>query len=520
MHFVSERRDHRLIAMGSALITLAFIAVLACAARAQATENIYWDNYSANPDTVGFADITGSGGGLLNLGGVEVEGPEGMAYDSATNRLFVASNSGGGSNGQIVAINLDGSGASVFTAPGAVIESPEGIALDPVSRTLYWVNTAGTGSIGWAKLDGSAGGLLNTTGATVENPYRGIAVDPVSGKVYWSNSGPEPEVISFANGNNTGGGGNLNLTGAPAPVEITGLVTDPAAGRLYWLDNEGEDIGYVSLGGGSGGEVALSGATFNDPYGFAFDPSLGRFYWGNYGNSEERLNAIGFANLAGGSGGITPATTEVKGPQDPVILKSPAGTGVPAITRDASNPAALTCPTGSWASDYAGSFVYQAPRSYGYQWLLNGAPIAGATVSAFTATTPGSYTCAVTATNQTGSAAQTSGAVTVKAAKVKLTVKPRTAKAKAGGVATFKVKALNQGDLKTKNAKVCVKVPKKAKKVLKAKCKSIGKVTARKNKTTKLKVKVKPLAEGSYKVKIQIKGSAGKAAKATIKVVG
>jgi hypothetical protein len=523
MHFVSERRDHRLIAMGSALIALAFVAVLAFAARAQAAETIYWDNYSADPDTVGFADITGSGGGLLNLSGVEIEGPEGMAYDSATNRMFVASDSGGGSAGQIVAINLDGGGASVFTAPGAVVDTPEGIALDPVTRTLYWINTTGTGSIGWAKLDGSAGGLLNTTGATLDNPYRGIAVDPSSGKVYWSNSGPEPEVISFANGNNSGGGGSLDLTGAPAPVEITGLVTDHAGGRLYWLDNEGEDIGYASLGGGNGGEVALSGAPFNDPYGFAFDQSLGRFYWGNYGNGEERSNAIGFANLAGGGGGITPATTQANGLQDPVILKSPSGTGVPVIARDPSNPAVLTCSAGTWAPDFAGSFVYQTPRTIGYQWTLNGAAIAGATSGTLTATTPGAYACTVTATNQAGSASQTSGAAaTVNAASVKLTAKPKKAKAKAGKAASFKVQALNQGDLPTGNAKVCVKVPKKAKKALKApKCKTLGAVGALTTRTAKLKVKVKPTAaKGSYKVTLQIKGSAGKAVKATVKVIG
>lgn len=46
MNFVSARRDHRHLAMGSALIALAFVAVLAFAARAQAaTENVYWDNY-------------------------------------------------------------------------------------------------------------------------------------------------------------------------------------------------------------------------------------------------------------------------------------------------------------------------------------------------------------------------------------------------------------------------------------------------------------------------------------------
>jgi hypothetical protein len=526
MSFVSACRDRRrLTAVVSASIVLAFVAALAFTARAQAAETIYWDNYEADPDSVSFANIDGSGGGSLNLAGGELKGPEGMAYDTVTNRLFVATESA--PTGGILAINLDGSGAGVFSAPGAVFEEPEGLVVDPIGRMIYWVNTKGgsgeNGSIGWAKLDGSAGGLLNTTGATVDNPYRGISFDSASGRVFWSNSDPEPETISFANANNTGGGGNLDLTGAPAPEGITGFSIDPAGGRIYWLDNDTtERIGYASLGGGGGGEVSLVGATLDDPYGLAFDPSIGRLYWGNYGVEEARTNAIGFASLAGGVGGISPLTAPVDGPQDPVVLKSPAGTGAPAITRDAKKaPAALACPTGSWAADYPGSFVYQAPRTYGYQWLLNGAPIAGATASTFTATKHGSYTCTVTAANQTGTASQTSGPLTVKAAKVKLTVKPKKAKAKAGKFATFNVQALNQGDLQTKKAKVCVKVPKKAKKALKApKCKSIGKVSALKKKKTKLKVGVKPSAEGSYKVKIQVKGANGKAVNATIKVIG
>jgi hypothetical protein len=369
--------------------------------------------------------------------------------------------------------------------------------------------------------------MLNTSGASLESPYK-IALDPVAGKVYWANTKPEPNSISWANVNGSGGG-NLDLSGAPAPEGITGLSVDPVGGRIYWLDRNEERIGFASLSGGGGGEVNLAGVTFGEnnlmdnPYGLAFDPSVGRLYWANYNQDSTNANAIGFVNLAGGSGGITPAVAPVDGPQDPVILKSPTATGAPAVGRDASNPAALTCPTGSWAGDYAGSFVYQAPRSYGYQWSLNGAAVAGATSSTFTATTPGAYTCTVTATNQTGSASQTSGAAaTVKAAKVKLTVKPKKAKAKAGKTARFKVQALNQGDLQSGKAKLCVKLAGKAKKALKApECKTLGKVGGRQKRNAKLKLKVKPDADpGNYKITIQVKGSAGKAGKATVKVLG
>lgn len=517
MHFVSERRDHRLIAVGSALIALAFIAALAFAGRAQAAENIYWDNYGAN--TISFTGIDGSGGGLLNLTGVPLVNPEGMAYDSASNRLYVASSGEGANLGAIVYVGLNGGGSGVFTAPGATTEYPEGIAVDPANRTLYWINTGGAGSIGWARLDGSAGGTLNTSGATFESPYK-IAVDPVHGKVYWANTGTTPNIISFANADNSGGGGDLDLTGATPPEVMRGIVVDPVGNRIYWLDNAEEAVSFASLSGGGGGDVNMTGSFFNSPYGLALDPSIGRLYWGNYNNGTEALGAIGFVNSGGGAGGgISPASAPVDGPQDPVILKSPSGTGAPTMTRDPSHPAELACSTGSWADDFAGSFVYQAPQTFAYQWTLNGA-VLGSGPDRITASAAGTYACTVTATNQTGSATQTSGAVTVNAAKAKLTVKPKTAKVKAGGSAKFKVKVLNQGDLQTGNVKVCVKIPKKAKKVLKAKCRSIGKIAALQSKAAKVKVKVKPAAVGSYKIKIQVKGTPGKAVKARIKVIG
>jgi DNA-binding beta-propeller fold protein YncE len=526
MHFVSDRRDHRLVAVGSALIALAFVAVFAFAARAQAAETLYWNNYSGDPDSIGYSNIDGSDGGALDLTGVELDGPEGMAVDPVTGRLYIAAHSNGPENeGQIVYSNLSGGGGGIFTAPGAPVDDPEGLTVDPVTRTIYWINTGENDSIAWAKLDGSTGGALNLTGANFNGPYR-LALDPVAGRVYW---GSESEasgelVISYANVNNTGGG-NLITTGSSPTTYVDGIAVDPAGGRVYWLNEGSETLSYTNINNTGGGDVDTTGAAWNGPYGLALDPGTGKAYWANYSGNEERVGAFGTANyLTGGGGGsINIASAPVDGPQDPMLLKSPTGTGAPVITRDAANPAVLTCPTGSWAPDYPGSFVYQAPVSYGYQWTVNGAAISGATSNTLTATTPGAYACTVTGTNVTGSASQTSGAAaTVTAAKVKLTVKPRKAKAKAGKTAKFKVQALNQGDLATGNATVCVKLSKKAKKALKApKCKKLGAVGALATRTTKLKVKVKPnAANGSYKVTLQIKGSAGKAVKATVKVIG
>jgi hypothetical protein len=517
MHLVSERRDLRLLAMGSVTIVLAFVALLGWTARAQASELIYWDNYGYDPDNVGFANIDGSGGGLPNLGAASITGPEGMAYDSVTNRLFVANETGG--KGQILAINLDGSGATPFTAPGAPIEEPEGVAVDPVSRTIYWENVEGEGSIVWAKLDGSAGGLLNLTGAPLNGPCCRIAIDPVGGRVYWVNTGASPNNIAYANLNNTGGGGELNLTGSTVEPGGEGLAVDDATGRLYFLGGTNE-IGYANLNNTGGGNVSSGGAVISSPWGIALDPSINRLYWANEGNAKgEGANAFGFVNPSGGSAGnISVANTLAASPQDPVILKSPSGTEAPKVTRSKKSRSSLSCSTGGWGADYAGSFVYQAPRTFAYRWTRNGKSIAGATASTFNAKSAGKYACAVTASNQAGSASQTSAAVKVKAAKIKLTTKKK-ASAQAGGSATFKVKAVNQGDISSKSARVCAKLPKSAKGDLKApKCKSLGKLKGRGKRTAKLKIKVGSSAGGTYKVKFQVRGNAGTTAKSKILV--
>ncbi len=516
MHFVSVRRESRLFAVASASIVLAVLAVLTFAVRAQAAETIYWDNYGANPDNAAFANIDGSGGGVLNAGSESLEAPEGQAYDTVTNRLFVPA--GIGVARHIVAINLDGSGAAPFTAPGAPVDQPEGVTVDPISRTIYWENTGATDAIAWAKLDGSTGGVLSTSGVTLSGPCCRIAVDPSAGRVYFVNFPGGNGTVAYVNTNNSGGG-ELNLAGATIKADGEGVAVDGGAGRVYFLGGTNE-IGFANTNGTGGGNVSTGGAPINGPWGLALDPSIGRLYWGNESNGTLRTNAIGFVGTNGsGVGGINIATAPVANPQDPVILKSPSATGAPTIAQDAKKPASLTCSQGSWGADFPGSFVYQAPRSYAYQWSNNGAAVGGATTATYLATVPGSYTCAVTATNQTGSASQTSAATKIVASKVKLKTKKK-AKVKPGGVATFKVSALNQGDLEAKTAKVCAKLPKKARKAMKApKCKKFGNLAADGKRTATLKFKVKKSAKpGTYKLTFQVKGSAGKAAKAKVLV--
>jgi uncharacterized membrane protein len=107
--------------------------------------------------------------------------------------------------------------------------------------------------------------------------------------------------------------------------------------------------------------------------------------------------------------------------------------------------------------------------------------------------------------------------VNAKASKVKLSTKKK-AKADAGDLVTFKVKAVNQGDIRSKKAKICVKLPKAAKADLKApKCKKLAKLNGRAKKTVTIKVKVKPGADaGTDKLTFQVKGTAGKTAKSKV----
>lgn len=477
----------------------------------QASETVYWSNYSG--DTLAFANLDGTGGGQFDSAGQEVKESEGLAIDSATGRLYW-SNIGGGSAGKggIFFAGLGGGDGGQLNTGAATVNLPAGVAIDPVTRTIYWANYDGgigdKGTISFAKLDGSAAGDLNTAGANVEDP-EAIAVDPAGGRVYWSNNGATVDTISFAKLDNSGGGGNLDLSGATQPDGIYGLAINPAAGQIYWIDNNTEHISHANLTGGGGGDFDRGTAPFKDPYGMAFDPTSGKIYWLNYGNAEVRTGVFGFLGIGGGNGGIDVATAPVDGPQNPVILKSPSGTGAPTITRTPKT-VNLSCSQGSWAADFAGSFVYQAPKTYGYQWLLNGSSIVGANASTLTATKPGTYTCAVTGSNQDGSATQTSAAVKLNPGALTLKIRKHNVKTKAGRPATFGFRLVNSGDFPVSGARLCVKEGKSAKEDVKApKCHSLGKIAAHKKRAVKLRLKADDSAEGAYKVTFVVRGKGG-----------
>ena len=321
-------------------------------------------------------------------------------------------------NNTVSFANLDGSGGGNLNTTGASVSNPQGVAINPATGTVYWANGGGASPVSFANVNGSGGGNLNVTGATPDEPS-GLAIDQNTNKVYWANFGNN--TISFANLDNSGGGGQLNLTGATADGPA-GVALDLAAGRVYWTNFSNNTISFAKLDGtGGGGQLSTAGATINEPWGLAIDPAAGKVYWANFATG-----GIGFAKLDGSGGGnlsvapLTPTMSEF-----PSLLEVPTNTAAPAVSGGSTQGSTLTCSQGSWAADLMGSYLYQTPNSFVYGWTLNGSPVPGAVSNSITATAPGSYICQVTAANQAGATQKPSLAHAVVAAPHTLTVTRR-----------------------------------------------------------------------------------------------
>ena len=85
--------------------------------------------------------------------------------------------------------------------------------------------------IAFANLNGSGGGNLSTSGATVESPA-GAAIDLSTGRVYWANYGSKAKPIAYANLDGSGGGGDLNTAGATAEGASLPAIDESGSGSL------------------------------------------------------------------------------------------------------------------------------------------------------------------------------------------------------------------------------------------------------------------------------------------------
>jgi uncharacterized repeat protein (TIGR01451 family) len=189
------------------------------------------------------------------------------------------------------------------------------------------------------------------------------------------------------------------------------VAIDAAGGKIYWANTTSNTIRVANLDGSGAAATLFTEAPGSSPVGLAIDPDAGRVYWANSG-----APAIRVGNLDG-TGTAATEFTEAAGsaPTFPALLRSPAGSGAPAISGGGQLGQQLSCSQGSWATDLPGSFLFRAPASFGFQWQRDGADVAGATSSNYAPTEPGAYDCRVTATNQAGSSSQTSATVAVSA---------------------------------------------------------------------------------------------------------
>ncbi len=186
-----------------------------------AANKIYWANETNN--TIGFANLDGSGaGGQLPIGAGFLAAPAGLAIDKATGQIFWA-------NGNSIGFaNLSGSNGGLLVTTGATLGTPEGVAVDPVAGKVYWGKESGT-SISFANVNNTGGGGdVVSTGATTSSPsFPALLKAPVgTGAPAITATGSAP-------------GATLSCTQGTWEADLLGsfLFHAPQAFATQWLSN-------------------------------------------------------------------------------------------------------------------------------------------------------------------------------------------------------------------------------------------------------------------------------------------
>jgi hypothetical protein len=259
-----------------------------------------------------------------------------------------------------------------------------------------------------------------------------VAIEPAAGRIYWGNwdnSSVNGMILGAPLAGAAAGGTPNTLYDTAGGVTMpTGVAIDPNPAEPAPVRLEVGDTERFAIG-------RWLRDLFSPPSG-----SPARIYWSNgvvptmAGRTPNpNNNTIQRAPLAG-SGTFNTLYGSAPGVSWPValaLLRAPVGAGAPTISftfvldegpfgdwhfgGGHSGPLdqLLFCSPGTWAADLPGCHLYRAPQSFAYQWRRDGTDITGATAAEYKASAPGRYTCLVTATNQAGSAAQTSVPFTV-----------------------------------------------------------------------------------------------------------
>ncbi|MFN3219774.1 MAG: hypothetical protein ACE367_25080 [Acidimicrobiales bacterium] len=403
---------------------VALLATLVPAAAAE--DRIYWPNFDGGFDSIGSANLDGSGGGSdFRPGGGSVFGPSGLVFDTAAGRMYWANTF----DNTIWGAPIDESGTptQVNTA-GANTGGVSGLAIDVAAGRLYWAASVAD-VISYAHLDGTGGGTLATGAATLDDPLA-VAIDPVGGRIYWTNFAGD--AISFAALDGSGGG---DLVTPPGPVSgPVGIAIHRGLDRVYWTNATTDSIASATLAGGDARtELDAMDGVPDAPFGLAIDEENRSLYWAGF--STPSTIARTTLDDGGGAAGVQVLTTDdvspatLIGPYAVAVLRRPVSAAPPVVT----GAEQYTCSTGTWETDRPGANLYRGPTIYGYQWLLDGNPIAGATAELHVPAESGEYRCQVTAINHAGEATQLSEAATV-------TIAPDTVRPTVRVTATAKVK--------------------------------------------------------------------------------
>jgi hypothetical protein len=356
------------------------------AAPALGADSVYWTNF--DPAKVRVGPLTGGNANARNLFTDPTLGPEGVVLDPAAGRMYWTNNFGATIRGA----NLDGTGTptDMYSIVGAALY---GLAIDTGAGELYWDNNPAKIQAG--PVSGGAVTDLFTDGSAVQ----GVAIDPAAGVVYWTNNSSGTVQV----GPITGSGPDHSLiTGATFP---TGVAVDPAGGRVYWADQNGIYSAPIAIPGSITTLFHEAGVG-----GIALDPEADKIYWANGSSNKIRVGPL----TGGDANAADLFTGEVGGPDYLALLRTPVGTAAPPISGGGQIGQPLHCSQGSWAANLPSAFLYRAARSFSYSWLRNGAIAANTgAIGSYTPTAPGDYACQVNASNQAGSSAQTSAALTV-----------------------------------------------------------------------------------------------------------
>jgi DNA-binding beta-propeller fold protein YncE len=391
MRFVRRSSAQARRGVRAAWLTALFAALAALLpVGAGAADKIYWGNEGG---AVQVGNLDGTGAATPLFGG---EGaPCGVALDPAAGKIYWANFSGNA----IRVANLDGSGTAsqLFADTGAVC----GVAIDQAAGKVYWANYTAN-LIRVANLDGT--GLPATLFAEpAGSGPSGLAIDRGAGKIYWTNQSSDQVRVANLDGSGTA---STLFGAADAGDNPIGIAVDPGAGKAYWAALEAGQVRSGNLDGSGTPSALFTGE--DSPAGVAVDPTTGKIYWGSFRGGRIR---------AGNLDGSGPAGSLFEGqglPVLPAVLRAPeAGGQLPVVSGGASPGVPLNCSTGSWKTDLGSASLFRAPRTFTYQWQLDGSDIPGATSASFAFTDPGDYTCTVTATNHAGSRSLTSAAVTV-----------------------------------------------------------------------------------------------------------